>query len=102
MENSFLHESRDSSVGIALGYGLQERGSRVRFPAEAGYFSLHYHVQNGSGAHPASYLMGIGSCFMGVKRPEREGDHLPPSSAEVKDCVELYLHSPNTPSWRGE
>jgi hypothetical protein len=28
-------------------------------------------------------------------------DHSPPSSAEVKECVELYLHSPNTPSWRG-
>jgi hypothetical protein len=25
--------------------------------------------------------------------------HLP--TAEVKECVELYLHSPNTPSWRG-
>jgi hypothetical protein len=25
----------------------------------------------------------------------------PPSSAEVKEWVELYLHSPNTPSWRG-
>jgi hypothetical protein len=25
----------------------------------------------------------------------------PPSSAEVKECVELYLHSPNTPPWRG-
>jgi len=24
-----------------------------------------------------------------------------PSSAEVKECVELYLHLPNTPSWRG-
>jgi hypothetical protein len=23
-----------------------------------------------------------------------------PSSAEVKECVELYIHSPNT-SWRG-
>jgi hypothetical protein len=31
----------------------------------------------------------------------REGDHSPPSSAEVKEWVELYLHSPNTPSWRG-
>jgi hypothetical protein len=26
---------------------------------------------------------------------------LTPSSAEVKEWVELYLHSPNTPSWRG-
>jgi hypothetical protein len=31
----------------------------------------------------------------------READHSPPSSAEVKEWVELYFHSPNTPSWRG-
>jgi hypothetical protein len=31
----------------------------------------------------------------------RESNHSPPSSAEVKEWVELYLHSPNTPSWRG-
>jgi thiosulfate reductase cytochrome b subunit len=30
----------------------------------------------------------------------READHSPPSSAEVKEWVELYLHSLNTPSWR--
>jgi hypothetical protein len=30
-----------------------------------------------------------------------EADHSPPSSAEVKEWVELHLHSPNTPSWRG-
>jgi hypothetical protein len=33
------------------------RGSRVRFPAGAGNFSLHHRVQNGSGAQPASYPM---------------------------------------------
>jgi hypothetical protein len=31
----------------------------------------------------------------------READPSPPSSAEVKEWVELYLHSPNAPSWRG-
>jgi len=31
----------------------------------------------------------------------READHSPPSSAEVKEWVELYLYSPKTPSWRG-
>jgi hypothetical protein len=36
-----------------------------------------------------------------VKRPGRKIDHSPTSSAEIKECVELYLHSPNTPSWRG-
>jgi hypothetical protein len=37
---------------------------------------------------------------VGVKRPGREADHSSPSSAEVKECVELYFHS-NTPLWRG-
>jgi len=31
----------------------------------------------------------------------READHSPPSSAEVKGCVELYRHSRNTSSRRG-
>jgi hypothetical protein len=40
-----LMKSCDSSVGIALGYGLDDRGSRVRFLAGAGNFS-HHHVQS--------------------------------------------------------
>jgi hypothetical protein len=62
-----LHKIRDSSVSIALGYGLDERGSRVRFPAGAGDSSLHHGVQNGSGAHPASYPMGTRGSFPGGK-----------------------------------
>jgi hypothetical protein len=42
-----------------------------------------------------------GALSLGVKRPGREADHSPQSSAEVKECVELYLHSRNTPSWGG-
>jgi len=55
-------------------------------------------VQTGPGAHPASYTMGTGS-FPGVKRSGRGVDHAPPSSAEVKERVELYLYSPYGPSW---
>jgi hypothetical protein len=73
--------SRDNSVGIALGYGLDDRGSRVRFPAGDENFSLHHRVQNGSGVHPASYPMGS----LGVKRLGCEADHSPPSGAEVKE-----------------
>jgi hypothetical protein len=58
-------KSRDSSVGIALGYGLDE--PRVRFPAGAGNFSLHHRVQNGSGVHPDSYPMGTMGSFPGGK-----------------------------------
>jgi len=31
----------------------------------------------------------------------READRSLPSSAEVKEWVELYLYSPNAPSWCG-
>jgi hypothetical protein len=79
---------------MALGYGLDDRGSRVRFPAGAGNFSLHHRVQNGSGAHPASYPMVTRGSFPGGKAAGREADHSPPSSAEVKECVELHLYSP--------
>jgi hypothetical protein len=49
-----------------LGYGLDDRSSRVPFPAGAGNFSLHHHVQNSSEAHPASYPMGnVGSFLRG-------------------------------------
>jgi hypothetical protein len=60
--------------------GLDDRGSRFQFPAGTGNFSLHHRVQNGSGAHPASYPM----CTRGSFKPGREADHSPPSSAEVK------------------
>jgi hypothetical protein len=57
----------DSSVGIALGYGLDDRGSRLRFPAGAGNFSLNCCVQNGSRTHPACYPMGTRGSFLGGK-----------------------------------
>jgi hypothetical protein len=62
----------DSSVGIALDYGLDDRGSRFRFPAGAGNFSLHHRIQNGAGAHPASHPIGIRGYFPGVKWPGRK------------------------------
>jgi hypothetical protein len=80
-----MDESRDSSVGIALGYGLDDWGSRVRFPVGAGNFSLHHSDQNGSGAHLASYPMGTRGSSLGVKRPGSEANHSHPSSAEVKE-----------------
>ena len=37
--------------------------------------------------------------FLEVKRPGRDVDHPPPSSAEIKGRVELYFYSPSGPSW---
>jgi hypothetical protein len=40
----FSFMSRNSSVGIALGYRLDDWGPRIRFPAGAENFSLHHRV----------------------------------------------------------
>jgi hypothetical protein len=88
-----LETIRDSSVGIATGYGLDDLGFRVRFPAGAGNFSLHHRVQNGSGAYPDSYPMGTTGYFLGEKWPGREFDHSPTSSAEVKNAWS-YISTP--------
>jgi hypothetical protein len=77
--------SHDISVSIALGYGLNDRDSRFRFPEGAVNFSLHHCVQNGSGTHPASYPMGTLGSFLGVKWLGHEADHTPPSIAVVKE-----------------
>jgi hypothetical protein len=47
-----------------------------------------------SGSHSASYRMCTESSSRGIKRLGREAGHSSPSSAEVKEWVELYLHSP--------
>jgi hypothetical protein len=41
-------------------------------------------LQTGSGVDPASYSIGTGASFPGVKRPVHGADHSPPTSAEVK------------------
>jgi hypothetical protein len=40
----------------------------------------------------------LGALSTGVKQPGREADRSVPSSAEIKEYVELYLHYPNTSS----
>jgi hypothetical protein len=65
--SAIIVKSNDSSVGRALDYGLEVRGPMVLFPAGAGNFSFHHRLQNGSGSNPASYPMGTGCSFPGVK-----------------------------------
>jgi hypothetical protein len=62
-------------------------------------FTIASRTSQGPTQPPIQWVQGALS--LGVKRPGRETDHSPPSSAEVKERVELYLHSHNTPSWRG-
>jgi hypothetical protein len=89
------HKGRDSSVGITLGYGLDDRGSSVRFPAGAGNFLLSPPASRTALGPTQSPIHWVpGALSLGIKQPGREANHSPPSSSEVKECVELYLHSP--------
>jgi len=67
----------------------------------AGKVSFRHVIQTGSGAHPASYPRNTRAFSLKVKQPEREADNSPPSGSEVEEFMELYIHSPTKPSWRG-
>ena len=61
-------------------------------------FSVSRTTQTSPGNNPASYTMSFGS-FPEVKRPGLNVSHLIPSSAQVKEKVELYFSSPSGPLW---
>ena len=75
---------------------LQDGRSGDRHPVGARFSAP---VQTGPGAHPVSYAMGTECLSLWIKWPGGGVDHPPASSAEVKERMELYLHSPLGPSW---
>jgi hypothetical protein len=93
-------DSRGSSVRIATGYELDDRGSGVQFLAGPGNFFLLHRVQAGSGTHPTSYAMGTGGSFPGSKAAGEWS--WPPASfyCRGQENVALYLH-PSKYSWPG-
>jgi hypothetical protein len=95
--HTLLVKSRDSSVGIALGYGV------LGFDSRRGLGSFLFTTLSKTALGPTQPPIQWvpGALFLGDKRPRREADHSPPSSVEVKEWVELYVRYPNTPSWRG-
>jgi hypothetical protein len=78
----------DSSVCVATAYGLHGRGSN---PAGGEIFRTCPDRAWG----PPNLLYNGSRVFPGGKeRPGRDADPSPPSTAEVKNRVELYLYSP--------
>jgi hypothetical protein len=94
-------KSHDSSVGIATRLRTGSRGSRVRFPGGGGAGNFLFTTVSRKSLGPTQpHIQWIPVALsLSVKRPGREADHSPPSSAGVKECVELYLHSSNMSSW---
>jgi hypothetical protein len=81
--------SRDSSVGIATGYGLDEGdgGSSIPDRVKHSNFSISSRPALGSTQPPINWVRGL-------KRQGRETDHLPPTSAEVK---KMWIHTYTPP-----
>jgi hypothetical protein len=80
--------SRDSAVGTETGYGLDDRGVRVRVPVRASIFSSPRRPDRFC-SPPSLLSNGYRGLFpREVKRPESEADHSPATSAEVKKtCI---------------
>jgi hypothetical protein len=84
---------RDSAAGIATRCRLDGPGIEFLFGDR---FSAS--LQMVPGAHAASFTMSTES-FPGLKRQERGVIHLPLSSAEVEESVELIICFQYVPSW---
>jgi hypothetical protein len=82
---------RDSVVGIATGYGLDDRGVGVRVPVGSRIFSTSSRPALGPAHLPIQLLPGFLSPR--VKRPGLEADHSPPTSVEVKKMW-IYTSTP--------
>jgi hypothetical protein len=77
--------SRDGAVGIAAGYVLDGRGVGVRVPVGSRFFSSRRPTQ-------LPIQLVPGALSLGVKRPGRDADHSPPTSAEM----DLHIQSTGT------
>jgi hypothetical protein len=89
------------NTGIAQWYsvGLWAGWSGFRVPAAVGNFSLHRRVQTGYRNHPHSYPTVTRGSFPGDKAIEAWSWPLISIRCRGQECLELYLHSPNMPSW---
>jgi len=82
---------RDSSVGMTTRYGLDGPGIESRLGGEI------FRTRPDRPWGPPSLLWNGYQVSPGGKT-WRGADHPPPSSAEVKERVKLYLYSPSGPS----
>jgi hypothetical protein len=88
--------SWDSVVGIATGYGLDDRGVEVRVLIGSRIFSSPCRPDQLWGPPNLLSKCVPGAPSPGVKLPGREADHSPAASAEVKKVWIYMSTSPYT------
>jgi hypothetical protein len=81
-----LFRSRDSEVGIATSYGLDGRSGRSSSLGRVKNFLFSRSSRPALRATQPPIQWVPGALSPGVKRPGREADHSPPTSAESRKC----------------
>jgi hypothetical protein len=97
LSSPFLSMNRDSAVGIATGYEMDDRGVGFRVQVGSIIFSTSSNLALGPTEPPIQRVPANFSS--GVNRPGREADHSPPTNAEIKKTW-IYTSTPYTSSWR--
>jgi hypothetical protein len=93
-----MNQPPPPSVGIENGYGLDSRGS-IPGRGKISVLSTATIPALGPTQPPIQWIPGALS--LGVKRPGREADHSPPSSAEIKNGVAIPP-LPHMSLWRSD
>jgi hypothetical protein len=88
----YLFMSRDSAVGIATGYGLNDRGVGVQVPVGSRIFPTSSRPAKESTKPPIQWVPRALSSE--VKRQGRENDHSSPASAEFK---KIWIYTSTLP-----
>jgi hypothetical protein len=87
-----FYRSQDNAVGTATGYGLDDRGARVRVSVGSRISPTPQHPDQLWGPH-SLLCNGYQALFPWVKRSGREAYHSSPTSAEAKKMW-IYTSTP--------
>jgi hypothetical protein len=88
-----INRSRDSVVGIATGYGLDDRGVGSSSPGRVKNFHFSMSSRPALGSTQLPIQWAPGTLSSGVKRQGRETDHSPRTSAQVNK-IWIYTSTP--------
>jgi hypothetical protein len=89
----YICRSRDSSVGIATAYKLDDRGVGVPSPGKVKKFLFSTSSRPALGPTQPPIQWVPGDLSPGVKREGREADHSPPTSADFNKMW-IYTSTP--------
>jgi hypothetical protein len=84
MKIKFATQISDNSVGITLGYGLNDERFEAQEMLGIFLFTTVFRTALEPTQSPIQWVLEALS--LGVNLPGREADHLPPSTAEVKNA----------------